>query len=118
MSDAPTPRFEFRWRKDAETDAEKQRLSDWGEDTYFCDYGLVMPLGRLDIRAEGEDGTLGVNREKFYRFETTVSGGGQPHDGYTPFRDSAHSSWDSAALGGLPVWVKSISGHHGPIPTS
>lgn len=115
---APAPRLEFRWRKNPEDQDEKDRLSDWGDDTHFCDYGLIMPLKHEDMRAEGEDGTLGVNREKFYKFGTTAVGGSRtPSDGQVPFRDGAHASWDAEALGGLPVWVLSISGHHAPRPT-
>jgi hypothetical protein len=115
MTEAPAPRLEFRWRKEPMNEKETLRQKRWGDDTYFCDYGIVIPLKREDIRAEGDDGTLGVHKERFFLFGTTACGGSEPWDGQVPFRDGVHASWDSEALGGLPVWVASLSGHHGPV---
>lgn len=115
--EAPAPRLEFRWRKEPENELETERVKqNFFTEAYFCDYGLVMPLDKYDIRAEGEDGEFGVRTEKFYKFETTIFSGSVPEDGRVPFLDGAHSKWDSEALKGLPVWVKSLSGHHAPRP--
>ena len=116
MTGAPAPRLEFRWRKAPETKQEKERVqrSVFGE-TFFCDYGLVLPLREHDIRRENEDGE-DTWSEVFYKFGTTYIGGGEPWDGQVPYRDGAHASWDSEVLNGLPVWVKSYSGHHAPRP--
>lgn len=114
---APTPRLEFRWRTEPETECEKDWKEDMGKynNTYFCDYGIVLPLRHTDIRAEGEDGTLGVNKEVFYKFRTTCTNGSEPCKGHTPFRDGVHALWDAEALGNLPIWVLTHNGEHSPI---
>lgn len=115
--EAPAPRLEFRWRKEPEDDQEREQVerNGFGE-TYFCDYGLVMPLQEHDIRREDENGNK-TKSEAFFKFGTTARGATTaPEDGDVPYRDSAHASWDSAALSGLPVWVKAYSGHHAPRP--
>lgn len=107
---APAPRLEFRWRQGPKTVPEQEIAAEFGAEAWFCDYGLVLPLQPGDIRAEGADGASG---EVFFRFDTTPICG-KPDDGYTPERDREHASRDSAALGDLPVWVRSASGHHAP----
>ncbi len=92
----PCPRLEFRWIKEGESWYERE-----------CVYGLVLPLGKYDIRhTDPEDHPT----EKVLEIgRTKVTGGnGQPpiYDGKvdTPFRDGAHAQWDCDALGGhIPI---------------
>lgn len=95
----PAPRMEFRW---------EDKSGNWQRAE--CAYGLVIPLQEYDIRRTEEQGMTGP-AELFINIRTierTGSGripiwGGVVE---TPFRDGAHAQWDSAALGGLPIYAK------------
>jgi len=79
------------------------------EDEYFCRYYLNVPLAKLDIRAEGEDGTHGVKPSiQLDMGGTKVGCGREPHD--TPFRDGAHIRWDSKKLNNLPMFLIKLDG--------
>lgn len=110
MTTAPLPRLELRWRKDPKDDNERQRLEDSSmNETWFCDYGLVVPLQENDVRA-----TPGIDEKRdsiFYTFSTTMVSGGDPWPGQLPYRDGAHAKWDAAALNNLPIWVLTPDGH-------
>lgn len=93
----PMPRLQFRWRKPNRREAKKAILGS-GPD-WVCDYELILPLGEYDMRRKGGRDylalKLGGTRVKTTAREMTD----------TPFRDGAHASWDSKALGGMPVVV-------------
>lgn len=79
----------------------------------WCMYWLVLELKPEDIRAEGEDGTLGVSRERYIPMGETQSSGSDRRpvwDGKvsTPFRDGAHARWDAISLGlpDLPIYAR------------
>lgn len=116
---APMPRLEFRWRTEPKDQNEtdiKDRSFD-PQTLRFCDYGLVMPLRELDIRAE-VDGKHGVKDHMFHVFSTTAVSGGAPMPGDVPFRDGAHAKWDNEALGGhLETWCQDLDGTHTRINT-
>lgn len=96
----PLPRLELSWHE--------QDPDDEGYN-WRCDYDLVMGLRDTDIRrGQDEDG----NKE---RDEIRLSLGGCRSDRGrspiyeegidTPYRDGAHAQWDSAHLGGIPIFV-------------
>jgi hypothetical protein len=106
----PAPRLQFRWSPLDEADD-----SGFGFN-WKCVYQLVLPLGEHDQRREiYEDGEIVGEREELeltFPGFTKVGSRTAPctdRDGTryceTPFRDGAHSQWDSAALGGLPIYV-------------
>lgn len=107
----PCPRLELRWRY-AEDEETEQSFSD--DMKYACDYGIVIPVPRNDIRSniydeEGE--CVGTRYEIFYKFSTTMRGGGAvPGKTEVPFRDGVHAAEDAQKLGGLEVWVESLFG--------
>lgn len=95
----PAPRMEFRWTN---------KSGDW--QIAECTYGLVIPLREWDIRRTEEQGMTGP-AEIFVEMSTIErTGSGRiPISGgvvETPFRNGAHAQWDSAALGGLPIYAK------------
>lgn len=95
----PAPRMEFQW---------KNISGDWQQAE--CAYGIVIPLREYDIRRTKEQGMTGP-AEIFVEISTIErTGSGRPPiwGGVveTPFRDGAHAQWDSAALGGLPIYAK------------
>lgn len=108
---APLPRLEMRWRKDPKDDNEREKLrNSFLPETWFCDYGLVMPLNEHDIRRTPE---IGVTRDTiFHLFSTTMVSGGDPWPGQVPYRDGAHAKWDAQALNNLPIWVLTPDGSH------
>lgn len=93
----PAPRLQFTWIAESE---------DWSHKS--CIYTLVLPLRKLDIRRESENGQK-VRREWHAELGTTMSTGGKRpvFDGRvdSPFRDGAHAQWDSEILGGLTVYA-------------
>jgi hypothetical protein len=107
--DLPLPRLELQWVKfhgheDPDLDKKWKRLNS------VCFYDLVVPLRELDIRAEDEDGNIGVHRTMRLPIAETLSTGEVDINRGTPFRDGAHSTWDRVALlphieGSLPVFL-------------
>lgn len=93
-----------------------------GNNEYLCRYELVLGLDKNDIRREvyknGED--TGKRRiQKFLKLDVTRRSPGrdpcvmwpEPHLFYdTPYRDGVHAKWDSAKLGGLPIYVVALDG--------
>ncbi len=109
----PSPRLELRWRYSTE---EEQARAAFGDAKYACDYGIVLPVSRNDIRSnvydkESDVEICGARSEVFYKFGTTMRGGGAvPGAGEAPFRDGAHALEDAKKLGGLEVWIESLFG--------
>lgn len=109
----PSPRLELRWRYSTE---EEQVQAAIGEAAYACDYGIVIPVPRNDIRSnvydkESDREIYGARSEVFYKFSTTLRGGGKPPSSTeTPFRDGVHAMEDAKKLGGLEVWIESLFG--------
>ena len=97
------PHLRLRWEKSDRTDC------DW-----LCHYELVIPLDKHDIRREVYDENGEMVAE---RFCNVVSMGppckrtakqdpcSDPSIWDAPFRDGVHAKWDSAKLGGLPIYV-------------
>jgi hypothetical protein len=95
----PAPRLELRWVRTGPTWTNRD-----------CLYNLVIPLGEHDIRREDRNGIKVRSCQTVELGKTTATGGRCPlYDGDeaidTPFRDGAHAKWDSAALGGLPIYA-------------
>lgn len=102
-SNLPCPRIEFEW--------VPSEQDGWA--TRWCMYWLVFELGHADIRAEGENGKLGVLRERYIPMGETQSSGSDRRPVFNgavdvPFRDGAHAHWDSIAIGlpALPVYAR------------
>ena len=99
----PAPRLELRW----------QPISEKHERRYTCEclYSLVLKLYLWDIRAECDDGATRLTELKCELGKTLSDG--TPDSHYhrqsdtirSPFRDGAHSRWDGAQLGKLPIYV-------------
>lgn len=109
MTELPTPRLELRWREAT----EKEVLGRSIFLSHACDYGLVIPVERTDVRSnlQHPDGTedIGALYEVFYSFSTTLSS--EPiNDFHAPYRDGTHATWDADKLGGLPIYVRSMTG--------
>lgn len=94
----PKPRLQLRWRKPNAREMKKKTglgaPPDW-----FCEYDLILPLEEHDIRRKKGRDFLAVSLGGTYS-QTTAR---EMTD--SPYRDGAHASWDSKALGGLPVIV-------------
>lgn len=93
----PLPRLEFRW---------EQVNGSWIN--RVCRYGLVLPVGEFDIRAEFDNAKDGELFVEIGVTKSTSFAGTPPifSDGVdTPFRDGAHAQWDSKSLGGLPIFA-------------
>lgn len=104
----PAPRLQLRWAESESNDRQYR---------WECHYELVLPLGTHDIRREvyNDDGVLVEEAAEFVvpmkpptRRGSDVTpcqtqGGARYYD--EPYRDGAHAQWDSAALGGLPIFV-------------
>lgn len=93
------PRLELRWGKVGPTWENRE-----------CSYNLVIPLGPYDCRREDREGRSVRTCQTVELGKTVVTGGRSPlYDAEeaidTPFRDGAHAKWDSAALGGLPIYA-------------
>ncbi len=74
-----------------------------GEYPWVAIYELVIGLREHDIRRDKAENAKG---EMAVELGRTRRGGGMfplPND--KPYRDGAHSTWDSEHLGGLPVFV-------------
>jgi hypothetical protein len=113
----PTPRIELRWRYATDEEIEGSVLG--GDGKYACDYGLVMPVSRNDIRSNAYDEDsdveiIGAKSELFHKFGTTLRGGAAPGDQETPFRDGVHAMRDAKVLG-LDVWVVGLYGDRNPV---
>jgi len=100
----PCPRIEF-----------EHVPSEHGWSVRWCMYWLVLELKESDIRAEDDEGKLGVFRERYIPMGETRSEGGSDRrpvrgngDVETPFRDGSHAQWDSLALGlpNLPIYAR------------
>ena len=99
----PCPRIEFE-----HVPSEK----GWG--VRWCMYWLVLELKEVDIRAENDEGKMGVFRERYIPMgETKSEGGGDGQPVWngkveTPFRDGQHAHWDRLALGlpNLPIYAR------------
>lgn len=95
----PAPRLQLRWENGDER-------YEWA-----CSYELVLPLREFDIRNDAKTGHAVIELGR-----TRVGGSGAPpwrHSeprSCTPYRDGAHALWDSAVLGGLPVYVVAPDG--------
>ena len=115
----PAPRLELRWRYLEEDEIEAARI---GDAKYACDYGIVLPVPRNDIRSniydKDSDTEICAGRsEVFYKFSTTVrGGGGVPGKMETPLRDGRHACEDALKLGGLEVWIESLFGDQSRLP--
>jgi hypothetical protein len=101
-SSLPCPRIEF-----------EHVPSEQGWDTRWCMYWLVLELGHADIRAEGDNGKLGVLLERYIPMGETQSSGSDRRPVWNgeveaPFRDGAHAHWDRIALGlpNLPTYAR------------
>lgn len=107
----PAPRLELRWTEDGAP--FKTSNDSFYTYTVACIYSLVIALGEHDIRGEsdGPDGEpLPQKREKAIELGRTFSTNAAAHrlkDGWidTPYRDGARAQWDSAQLGGLPIYA-------------
>lgn len=109
-SELVAPRLQLRWRPKGDGDD-----SGFGFD-WQCVYELVLPLRDTDIRREVYEDGEQVGKRDVLALEISVTNCGRSGeepcrapDGSlhydSPFRDGAHASWDSEALGGLPIFV-------------
>ena len=94
----PAPRLQMRWEKGDRFNC------DW-----LCHYELVFPLKDIDVR-NTDNGKLGFAVVTLGRTEQRSSGNTPPwhHNEVRdrrPYRDGAHSDWDAATFGGLPIYV-------------
>jgi len=96
----PVPRLQLRWEKGDRPEA------------YVCHYELVFRLRPYDVRLDGEDGRPSSEggAAVVALGETRVMSGEAPWSrsdirDRRPYRDGAHSTWDSEALRGLPIYV-------------
>lgn len=108
LKQLPLPRLQLTWRE-APDDPEYE---------WACDYELLVPVSRLDIRNNGKRGKIGGGPGyiKASLGGTRTSGRGPlarraidpSHPDVpvldTPFRDGAHAAWDSFRLG-FPAYV-------------
>lgn len=110
--DMPCPRIELRWM---ENDGSKPAYPA-SEYPLVCRYSLVIPLDRLDIRAEGYgdhgETIYGAKRELAVEMGNTFSSGSleRLYDAESdtvrePFRDGAHASWDAPHVGNPPIYA-------------
>lgn len=93
----PMPRLELRWRK---PNAKEIRRGTFGAPDWACDYLLILPLQEADIRRKRKKDHLAVKLSAGTTCNSTA-----PDAIDSPYRDGAHASWDSEALGGIPVFV-------------
>lgn len=116
----PSPRLELRWRYATD---DEQANAGFGGAKYACDYGLVLPVSRNDIRSnvydkESDVEITGARSEVFFKFGTTVRGGeAVPGALEAPFRDGVHATEDAKKLGGLEVWIESLFGDQNRYPS-
>lgn len=95
----PAPRFEFNWRK----------IDDYN---FECDYSLVIPLGKYDVRREKNDEMYYEEDERKVTINTTTINTGAEDYPYfggdldTPFRDGAHVQWDKKNMNvDYPIYI-------------
>lgn len=104
----PAPRLQLRW------------VAGDASCHWLCHYELVLPLRDGDIRREvtADDGepladvselVVAMSAEPTKRDSCLDNLPCSLQDGSRwcdpPYRDGAHAQWDSAALGGLPMYV-------------
>ena len=116
MAETPAPRLELRWRKPTHDEWFNSHIGA----SLACDYGLVLPVDKSDIRSNERDGDgceiIGAMTEVFYVFGTSLRGGDSaPLPGDAPYRDGAHAKWDAEKLGGLPIFVCDLDGNRTPL---
>ena len=113
--DLPAPRLQLRWEEENAADSDKERSGTW-----LCHYEMVIPLSRLDIRRERDDGTatdedgnikgscfmaLPMGLTRIYPMKSPMESDRNGEQVLRePFRDSMHASWDSQRLG-MPAFV-------------
>jgi hypothetical protein len=92
--------LEFTW--------EKNGVNKWS-----VKYELVIPLARLDIRNNKENGEVNdaQGEKRVLLGETECEGSGPitlhaPDQVRTPYRDGVHAHFDSKRMGGLDIWAK------------
>ena len=88
----PAPRLELRWRDKLVA----------GE--AYCDYNIVLPLTKHDIRNDGDEAHGPELRFRIAYTRTTNKR--LEYDGVieVPYRDGSHILWDSRALG-VPAYI-------------
>ena len=111
----PAPALLFLYRPQPHTDREREM--NWGDDTVYIDYGILMPVDRFDIRSnvynpETDEEEIALIRYQYHKFGTTASTGAHRTYGSqdTPFRDGVHAMHDSIKLGDLPIWIMYADG--------
>ena len=107
--DMPAPRLELRYRKAEPDDGFDRQYQT------VCEYNLVFPLSKYDIRAEyrGPRGghKFGKFRTKTVRINLSATSRAledclmDDDTVNTPFRDCAHACWDSWHLGKPPIYA-------------
>lgn len=97
----PAPRLQLRWRKPTAKERKRSYLGcDW-----TCVYELVLPLDEHDIRWTRRRPELVKEMGRTFVGTTRI-----PDATEAPFRDGAHASWDSKALGGIPIYIIGADG--------
>ena len=108
LKDLPLPRLQLTWEHA-------------GESEWHCNYDLLIPLAKYDIRNNGPEpdyevgGGPGYTKARIGQTKVTsihgpikpeYEGGQCTGETYldTPFRDGAHAAWDSFTLG-IPAFV-------------
>lgn len=94
----PKPRLQMTWRRPSKSEL-KRKTALGGDYDWICDYELILPLHESDIRRKRGRDFLAVKLGG-----TTVCTAATEMT-HSPYRDGAHASWDSEALGNLPVFV-------------
>ena len=95
--DLPMPRIELRWEHDG-------TQAGWGEYRRKCQYLLIMPIWKQDIRTDANCANAEGTALEFEMCVTDCSGGQDPRVWLeecridTPFRDGRHAQWDSHVL--------------------
>ena len=79
------------------------------KDGWLCHYELVLPLDEFDVRREDEEGNdvrdslvIPIKGPSCRWGERSPCENGEFD---APYRDGAHSGWDSQRLGGIPIFV-------------
>lgn len=109
QSALPCPRIEFEHVPSEE---------GWG--TRWCMYWLVLELKEADIRAENNDGKMGVFRERYIPMgESCTTTGSTKRPVWegkveTPFRNGAHAHWEAPYRGYQETTVTSPEWNNEP----
>jgi hypothetical protein len=111
LKDLPLPRLQLTWRPTPKD-----------EYSWACDYELLVPLSKFDIRNNGKRGKVGGGpgyiKASIGGTRAGYNGGRGPLTSVadpsytsgtrfeldTPFRDGSHAAWDSFRLG-FPAYV-------------